>query len=33
MHTVDIIPLAFVLVTLVISISYLLVEFARARKV
>ena len=33
MHTIDIIPLAFVIGTLVISISYLLVEFAKARKV
>ncbi len=33
MDTVDIIPLAFVIGMLAISISYLLVEFVKARKV
>lgn len=33
MHTVDIIPLVFVIGLLAISTGYLLVEFAKARKV
>jgi ABC-type multidrug transport system permease subunit len=33
MDTIDLIPVAFVVGTLAISICYLLVEFAKARKV